>query len=81
MLNGRTKLHIFDTGLVTRGCYCDEIIQPHACLFRSVIGPDFIFVDDNARSFKISSIEEFLERARSYPPENTRWLKQMLIEE
>ncbi|GFW87253.1 transposable element Tcb1 transposase [Trichonephila clavipes] len=50
MLNGRTELHILHRGSVTGDSYCDEVLLPHVRLFRGAIGPDFIFMDDNARS-------------------------------
>ncbi|GFT25853.1 transposable element Tcb2 transposase [Trichonephila clavipes] len=49
-------------------------------LFRDAIGPDFIFMDDNARSHRTLAVEELLE-TRLHHPENTQQLKQMLIEE
>lgn len=61
MLNGRTELHIFDSGSLTGDRYCDEIILPHVRLFRGAIGPDFIFVDDNARPHRALAVEELLE--------------------
>ncbi|GFY05209.1 transposable element Tc3 transposase [Trichonephila clavipes] len=62
MLNGRTKLHILDRGSVTGDSYCDEVLLPHVRLFRGAIGPDFIFMDTNARSHRILAVEELLER-------------------
>ncbi|GFT00551.1 transposable element Tcb2 transposase [Trichonephila clavipes] len=61
MLNGRTELHIFDRGSVTGDRYCEEILLPHVRLFRGAIGPDFIFMDDNARSHRTLAVEELLE--------------------
>ncbi|GFU49293.1 transposable element Tcb2 transposase [Trichonephila clavipes] len=61
MLNGRTGLHIFDRGFVIGDRYCEEVLLPHVRLFRSVIGPDFIFMDDNARPHLALAVEELLE--------------------
>ncbi|GFW73689.1 transposable element Tcb2 transposase [Trichonephila clavipes] len=61
MLNGRTKLHIFDRGSVTRDGYFEEVLFPHVRLFRGAIGPDFIFMDDNARPHRTLAVEEQLE--------------------
>ncbi|GFV20960.1 transposable element Tc3 transposase [Trichonephila clavipes] len=61
MLNGQTELHIFDRGSVTGDRYCEEVLLPHVCLFRGAIGPDFIFMDDNARPHRTLAIEELLE--------------------
>ncbi|GFU81727.1 transposable element Tcb2 transposase [Trichonephila clavipes] len=61
MLNGRTVLHIFDRGSVIGDRYCEEVILPHVRLFRGAIDPDFIFMDDNARSHRTLAVEELLE--------------------
>ncbi|GFT71363.1 transposable element Tc1 transposase [Trichonephila clavipes] len=61
MLNGRTELHILDGGSVTGDSCCDEVILPHVRLFRGAIGPDFIFMDDNARPHWTFAVEELLE--------------------
>ncbi|GFX83075.1 transposable element Tcb2 transposase [Trichonephila clavipes] len=61
MLNGRTELHIFDRGSVTGNHYCEEVLLPHVRLFRGAIGPDFIFMDANARPHRTLAVEELLE--------------------
>ncbi|GFU66925.1 transposable element Tcb2 transposase [Trichonephila clavipes] len=61
MLNGRTELHIFDRGSVIGDRYCEEVLLPHVRLFRGAIGPDFIFMDDNARPHRTLAVEELLE--------------------
>ncbi|GFX21544.1 transposable element Tcb1 transposase [Trichonephila clavipes] len=61
MLNGRTELPIFDRGSVTGDRYCEEVLLPHVRLFRGAIGPDFIFMDDNARPHRTLAVEELLE--------------------
>ncbi|GFY18789.1 transposable element Tcb2 transposase [Trichonephila clavipes] len=61
MLNGRTELHIFDRGYVTGDRYCEEVLVPHVRLFRGAIGPDFLFMDDNARPHRTLAVEELLE--------------------
>ncbi|GFU53001.1 transposable element Tcb2 transposase [Trichonephila clavipes] len=61
VLNGRTELHIFDRGSVTGDHYCEEVLLPHMRLFRGAIGPDFIFMDDNARPHRTLAVEELLE--------------------
>ncbi|GFY19042.1 transposable element Tcb2 transposase [Trichonephila clavipes] len=80
MLNGRTELHIFDRGSVTGDRYCEEVLLPHVRLFRGVIGPDFIFMDDNVRPRQTLAVEELLEK-HLHDPENTQQLKLVLIEE
>ncbi|GFX26613.1 transposable element Tcb2 transposase [Trichonephila clavipes] len=61
MLNGQTELHIFDRGSVIGDRYCEEVLLPHVRLFRGAIGPDFSFMDDNARPHRILAVEELLE--------------------
>ncbi|GFV19181.1 transposable element Tcb2 transposase [Trichonephila clavipes] len=41
--------------------YCEEVLLPHVRLFRGAIGPDFIFMDDNARLHWTLAVEELLE--------------------
>ncbi|GFW76431.1 transposable element Tcb2 transposase [Trichonephila clavipes] len=97
MLNGRTELHIFDRGSVIGDRYCEEVLLPHVRLFRGAIGPDFIFMDDNARPHWTLAVEKLLESEgitrmdwSAYSPDlnpiehprpKTQQLKQMLIEE
>ncbi|GFT09667.1 transposable element Tcb2 transposase [Trichonephila clavipes] len=61
MLNGRTELHIFDTWSVIGYRYCEEVLLPHVRLFRGAVGPDFIFMDDNARPHRTLAVEELQE--------------------
>ncbi|GFX45495.1 transposable element Tc1 transposase [Trichonephila clavipes] len=61
MLNGRTELHIFDRGSVIGDRYCEEVLLLHVRLFRGAIGPDFVFMDDNARPHRTLAVEELLE--------------------
>ncbi|GFU67657.1 transposable element Tcb2 transposase [Trichonephila clavipes] len=61
MLNGRTELNIFDRGSVTGDPYCEEVLLPYVRLFRGAIGPDFIFMEDNARPHRTLAVEELLE--------------------
>ncbi|GFW75242.1 transposable element Tcb2 transposase [Trichonephila clavipes] len=61
MLNGRTELHIFGRGSVNGDRYCEEVLLPRVRLFRGSIGPDFIFMDDNARPHRTLAVEELLE--------------------
>ncbi|GFT19263.1 transposable element Tcb2 transposase [Trichonephila clavipes] len=68
------------TGSVIGNRYCEEILLPHVRLFRGAIGPDFIFMYNNARPHRTLAVEELLE-TRLHDQENTQQLKQMLIEE
>ncbi|GFV49760.1 transposable element Tcb2 transposase [Trichonephila clavipes] len=61
MLNRRTGLHIFDRGSVIGHRCCEKVLLPHVLLFRDAIGPDFIFMDDNARPHRTLVVEELLE--------------------
>ncbi|GFU53873.1 transposable element Tcb2 transposase [Trichonephila clavipes] len=48
-------------GSVIGDRYCEEVLLPHVHLFRGTIGPDFIFMDDNARPHRTLAVEELLE--------------------
>ncbi|GFX43422.1 transposable element Tcb2 transposase [Trichonephila clavipes] len=61
MLNGRTEFHIFNRGSLIGDRYCEEVLLPDVRLFRGSIGPDFIFMDDNARLHRTLAVEELLE--------------------
>ncbi|KFM73161.1 Transposable element Tcb2 transposase, partial [Stegodyphus mimosarum] len=61
MLNGRSELHVFDRGSVTGDRYCEKVLLPHVRLFRGAIGPDLIFMDDNARPHGTLAVKELLE--------------------
>ena len=72
MLDGRTDLHIFETGSVNSKRYRDEVLEPHVRLFRGAVGPDFIFMDDNAPCHRAVLVDDFLEteniQRMTWPP-------------
>ncbi|GFV38178.1 transposable element Tcb2 transposase [Trichonephila clavipes] len=41
---------------------CEEVLLPHVRLFQGTIGPDIIFMDDNARPHWTLAVEELLEK-------------------
>ncbi|GFU33091.1 transposable element Tc3 transposase [Trichonephila clavipes] len=59
MMDGYTDLHFFDMGSVT--AYRDEVLEPYVRLFQGAVGPDFIFMDDNAPCHRAVLIDDFLE--------------------
>ncbi|KFM57054.1 Transposable element Tcb2 transposase, partial [Stegodyphus mimosarum] len=61
MIDGRTPLHVFSSGSVTGQIYRDEVLDPYVRLFRGAYGPDFLFMDDNARPHRANLVDEFLE--------------------
>ena len=61
MLNGSTRLHLFQRGSLNGQKYRDEILEPYVRLFRGSIGPQFIFMDDNARPHRAGLVNEYLE--------------------
>ncbi|GFW79787.1 transposable element Tcb2 transposase [Trichonephila clavipes] len=61
MLNGLTELQIFDKGSVIGDRYSEEVLLRHVRLFQGANGPDFIFMDDNARPHPTLAVEELLE--------------------
>ncbi|GFU06951.1 transposable element Tcb2 transposase [Trichonephila clavipes] len=60
MMNGRTDLHFFDMGSVTAQRYKDYVLEPYVLVFRGAVGPDFIFMDDNAPCQRVVLIDDFL---------------------
>ncbi|GFS73957.1 transposable element Tcb2 transposase [Trichonephila clavipes] len=61
MLGSRTDLHIFDAGSVNGTRYCNEILLPYVRLFRGAMGPQFLFMDDNASCHRAVAAEQLLE--------------------
>ncbi|GFV64134.1 transposable element Tc1 transposase [Trichonephila clavipes] len=61
MLGSRTDLHIFDAGSVNGTRYCNEILFPYVRLFRSTMGLQFLFMDDNAPCHRTVAAEQLLE--------------------
>ncbi|GFV81279.1 transposable element Tc3 transposase [Trichonephila clavipes] len=61
MMDDRTDLHFFDTGSVTAQRYRDEVLEPYVRLFQGAVGPDFIFMDDNAPYHRVVLMDDFLE--------------------
>ncbi|KFM68377.1 Transposable element Tc3 transposase, partial [Stegodyphus mimosarum] len=61
MLGSRTDLHIFNAGSVNGTCYCNEILLPYVRLFRGAMGPQFLFMDDNAPCHHTVAAEQLLE--------------------
>ena len=59
-MDGRTDIHFFDKGSVTGQRYREEILEHYVCLFRGAVGPDFIFMDDNAPCHHMFLIDDFL---------------------
>ncbi|GFW71555.1 transposable element Tc3 transposase [Trichonephila clavipes] len=76
MLGSRTDLHIFDAGSVNGTCYCNEILLPYVRLFRSAMGLQFLFMDDNAPCHRTVAAEQLLQSrrlaARTLPPVTIR---------
>ncbi|GFV54905.1 transposable element Tcb2 transposase [Trichonephila clavipes] len=61
MMDCRTDLHFFDTGSVTTQRYRDEVFEPYVHLFRGAVGPDFIFMNDNAPCHQEVLMDDLLE--------------------
>ena len=41
--------------------YRQEVLEPYVRLFRGAVGPEFIFMDDNARAHRALLVDEYLE--------------------
>ena len=61
MQDTRTPLHVFNTGSVNAQRYRQEILEPYVRLFRGAVGPQFIFMDDNARPHRARLVDDYLE--------------------
>ncbi|GFV47674.1 transposable element Tcb2 transposase [Trichonephila clavipes] len=61
LLGSRTDLHILDVGSVNGTRYCNEILLPYVRLFRSSMGLQFLFMDDNAPCHRTVAAEQLLE--------------------
>ncbi|UYV63311.1 hypothetical protein LAZ67_2003713 [Cordylochernes scorpioides] len=61
MTNRRMSLHVFEAGTLNVQRYRDEILEPHARLFREAVGPDVVFMDDNAPSHRANLINGYME--------------------
>ncbi|GFX22564.1 transposable element Tcb2 transposase [Trichonephila clavipes] len=85
MLGSRTDLHIFDAGSVNGTRYCNEILLPYVRLFRGAMGPQFLFMDDNAPCHRTVAADQLLESrrlaARTLPPVTIRELRLALQDE
>ncbi|GFW31636.1 transposable element Tcb2 transposase [Trichonephila clavipes] len=62
MIVGSVPEAILNAGSVIGDRYCEEVLLPHVRLFRGAIGPEFIFMDDNAWPHRTLAVEELLER-------------------
>ena len=60
ILGSRTDLHV-QTVTMKAQTYRDIILEQHACLFRGVMGAEFVFMDDNARPHRANVVNECLE--------------------
>ncbi|GFX68010.1 transposable element Tcb2 transposase [Trichonephila clavipes] len=85
MLGSCTDLHIFDAGSVNGTRYCNEILLPYVRLFRSAMGLQFLFMDDNAPCHRTVAAEQLLESrrfaARTLSPVTIRELRLALQDE
>ncbi|GFW53267.1 nose resistant to fluoxetine protein 6 [Trichonephila clavipes] len=75
MLNKWTQLHVFDRCSVTEDRYCKEGTLFYVRLFKSAIGPDFVFMVDNPRPYPIADVHQLLERLCTF----TGFLKVKLL--
>ncbi|GFU14882.1 DDE_3 domain-containing protein [Trichonephila clavipes] len=60
ILGSRTDLHV-QSVTMTGHIYRDVILEQHVRLFRSAMGAEFLFMDDNARSHHANIVNEFLQ--------------------
>lgn len=53
-MNGRSDAYIFTSATVIAEIYIDEVFDPHVKLFRDLICNNFLLMDDNARTHRVS---------------------------
>ncbi|GFT49631.1 transposable element Tcb2 transposase [Trichonephila clavipes] len=61
MINGCTRLHVVANGTMTGQRYIDEVLLPHARLFRGAVGDKFVFMDDNATCHRTFAVQDCLD--------------------
>ncbi|GFU21310.1 transposable element Tcb2 transposase [Trichonephila clavipes] len=61
MINGRTRLHVVSNGTMTGQRYIDEVLLPHARVFRGNVGDKFVFMDDNATCHRTLAVQDCLD--------------------
>ena len=60
MQDTRTPLHVFDSGSVNTQRYRQAVLECYARLFRGAVGPEFLFMDDNAGEHRALMVGEHL---------------------
>ncbi|GFY27447.1 transposable element Tcb2 transposase [Trichonephila clavipes] len=60
ILGSRTDLHVQSVTLICH-IYRDVILEQHVRLFRSAMGAEFLFMDDNARPHRANIVDECLQ--------------------
>ncbi|GFU72626.1 hypothetical protein TNCV_4838541 [Trichonephila clavipes] len=58
-------ISVFERGTVTVMRCRDEVLEPYICLFRVVIGLNFLLMVDDVGSYGAHVVGEFLERGYS----------------
>lgn len=61
MLQSRTVLHVFESGIVTGVRYRDSVLEPYVRLFRGTFDFDFIVMDDNAQLHRALLVDDFVK--------------------
>ena len=59
---GKTELHIVMRGMATGVRYMDEIMDVYARPYVGATGPQFLLMDENARSHRARVVEEYLQQ-------------------
>ncbi|GFX33643.1 transposable element Tcb2 transposase [Trichonephila clavipes] len=61
MMYGRIDRNFFYTGSVTAQRFRDKVLEPYVRFSRDAVGPDFLFMDNNAPCHRSTLIDDFLE--------------------
>ncbi|GFT82528.1 transposable element Tcb2 transposase [Trichonephila clavipes] len=61
MINGRTRLHVVANGTMKGQRYIDAVLLPQVRLFRSAVGDNIVFIDDNATCHRTLAVQDCLD--------------------
>ena len=59
--NASPPLRLFDGVSLTAHRYLQEVLEPYVRLFRGAVGPNFLFMGDNARPHRAQLVQDYLE--------------------
>lgn len=61
MMNGRSEFQLLERASVTNERYYRDVIYRHVRLYHGAVGPNFIFMEDNACQHRMQNVADHLE--------------------